>query len=512
MVSLDKFCPFERIASILVKIAYENSVDQILINWDGFGSSSVKVRKRYQDQNLGFQNQPGARLAALKADEVTGTVWFGDKKYRFTCKNDMLVEAYQAPSAVFEGKSLKNGQLATREPVCYPEAFRTTGLKMSMVDAVSQDEIISSARVYYQYVLEDVDKTTHEIIIHGPSNAFFSYRPKLGIRSETGNAVLLEKFDPNEVVERVDPVVDTVTLDGKQSQVSVILEYDGDKRLPFVIRQDMYTIRGTPLSCEAVLQILKIVAYIEFADKYGYRTDGVMRLLRFDAETNEVVIPLVQVSGHFCMAAQYWLDVMGYVVDCEPVKRIFDRYIASADELLIKAPNNRIALLTSNVRGTVTCFAYAFTSALVIDKQLPTTAFFELLNKLIDDGRYMLVRDNGNLEGNTSSGKIATSGEVFNLPVCGLVFDNVRRTPVNVSDLKEDVLYLVGGDFNGKNRSPGAPDHWLLAYYRNGGLSIVYDPLASAGRDYGAFVTSIDDIGKGYDRHFSAVTGDIRYA
>lgn len=504
MVNVKVFCPFERLASIFVKIAYENSVNTVSIKWDRYGSSSVPVRKRYQDFALRFT--PAQRLEALRADSITGEVYFDDSRYRFECRNDLLVEAYQAPSAAINGESKTNGLLSTGEKVCYPEAFRTTALKMSSLDSVSEEEPVSSARVFYQYMLEDIDRESKFIKIRGPSNFFSKFRPDFALRTEFGDAVVLTD-SPRSNPDEDFTIVESASL-ARKGPIEVMLEYDTDKLLPFVIRQDMYTIRGTPLSCETVLQILKIVAYIELADKFGYATEGVFKLLRFDGQT--VTIPLVQVSGHYVMEANYWQENMGYVCDCQPVQTIFARYLASPDDLMMRLKDDSIVRITSNVAKTSTCFAYVFTSALIIDKELPSVAFFELLNALVDDGQY-IVHESGTLVGYTHHGDLAAGMEQFHLKSCGLILDSLKRETVNEVDLQEGIVYIVGGDFGSSNRVPNACDHYILATYSKGGLDVVYDPLASSGRGFGTRIDSIEDLGSMKERHFGRVTAEVRY-
>lgn len=487
MVSLARFCPFERLVSILNKIGYENSVQKVIVQWDGVSRTSVvDVTKKYADFNLGFSETE--RLSALRADSISATVFFDDRRYQLVCYNDLVAESNIPQTAKVDGKSVYNGILSNGQKAVYPEAFRTTALSILDSSQADLDLFVSGARAFYQYVLEYVDTETKLISVRGPSNRFFQLRPAYIMNTEFGPFSILT--DSERPMESVVEPEEIVRLNGRRFRpVSVILTYDNGAEQPYVVKQDIITIRGTPLSCEASLAIFKLVTFLEMAELQGYQSPVVDSLLNYDPDTGVVRVPIIQVAGHYIIPGEYQAKLIEYTADASGVNAIFGRYVASADEFLVRARSNDVGMLMSNIRGTQSCFAFAFCAAVVRD--MPTCVFFDLLTTLIDLDIIQIKK--GVLTGYTRSGDIVDKGIDVTLPVVGLKLGALRRQAARgqnaikaYDNAAPGTVLLVGGDFrNERNNAPGDPDHYLLAQKTEHGLMVVYDPLASAGRQYG---------------------------
>jgi len=467
MIHLKVFCPYERVFSILNNLAYENGTQKLTVQFNETSLRSVDVTKPDIDRALGFTIDE--RLKFMKADVIHLKAWFDSSEYAVIVKNVLLTDSPVPYTAKYGKESVTNATLADGETsVCCPEALETTGFDATP-GQYKVGEVPIGVRPFYQYVLESIDRNMHEIVIKGPSNCIFKYRPYSSFKNKLGSFSLLEEgsVDDIQVVTKLNSPSKSrpTATQGQYLPVTVVLKYN-EGTTPFVFGQKVMTIDGKKLSCRATALILKTVCLIELSKLYNLNLSNLFADL--DYRDGSITIPVQEFNGYYQVAPEYQAKILPMITNNYIINGLFDDWF-DADESILFRSGDRYSELVSLKNGN--CFFFAFTAMLTVGRGLPLVCMVELMNKMIREYKYVRITDDNVIEGVTAGMDDVT----YDLEISRVRIAGIRRKLISRDEFEVGDIRLCGININGDTGN--VPNHYVLAQRTSRDMAlIVYDP------------------------------------
>ena len=338
--------------------------------------------------NFGFSES--FRRAFLNKNSFEGVVYvdvYGTKQItrKFVCKNVLYTTAPYVKCDDKVNTDLPDGTYAA------PEAY-TTLSGISELLPNSGDPVYGNARPFFNYRLGDVEGDTY--VIYGPAPED-SFTPAFKVRADgkeyvvglRGGIVGVNDLDLpcRELTEETALAFDRCYLVDEESGLSRLFEF----------KQKSLMIDGVAVRCDSVLQVLKILAYFEWA-----RTSVKDFVNPFLDDSASIYLPIKKTRVGWILGDKAKTYYEANCVGNEFIHSLFQRMSADEDNIYIRDHSGAIGTLQST-EPNVSCFVFCLINLLALAGDSSITALMTALNAAIK--AKLIVRTTGTrLEGRTS--------------------------------------------------------------------------------------------------------------
>lgn len=479
-ITLRKFCPYERVATLLNNEFRQRSSDYqgCVVRFLKIGSKEVNVpplvlKATQTDVNFGFSAD--LRLAALAAETLEGEVAITTKASKvktksFIVRNCMATCEYPIVSKLHNMNDV-NVELA------FPECFTTiNGVKELRVgDGVP---MIGIQRPFYQYRIFNYGES---IEIFGPK-AISAYRTDFGcvIGDKVFRVCVSDGMDANALLAKDEAVIEASGDKEANEKTPSLQKMECFLRFPngdferYTLQQKALLKEGVPLSAAASWQLLNLLCYFEYIpDEEKASCDF------YDEQSNSILVDIIRVGERYYLAS--------HVVDffhqrCASnvfLRKLFQNLKFTDDELLLRDKSGNFGILSS-VSGSVSCFVMSLAYYWGMLCGGSWTSFVGAFNSISECGLFT-VEKGARIVGCTSQ-KLKEALKVAILSPDGYYTMRVVRSDRDLSHAKPNHLYIVGFDPSATvNKQTGEPDHYVVGVVTSEGkIKVLFDPLDSA--------------------------------
>lgn len=283
MISLDVFCPYERILAKCLK--YASTIDDLkgsmlsLVFENGVKTPVYKVEEGVQLDNALYVSQQ-KRLEFLRASIMKAelTIVLPNSAVltrHIIVDNSLLTDDVPNKYLVINGERSYNGKTCIYEGknadrLFYPECYFTENAKIHFIPGEPSSEVPALIRPVYNYTDPIVSAGNDTWYIYGPSNALFDYKGlkimQFAVQSENQRIGILTKNideSPQHFMDDLSPDSDNPLL--MKSAWSYYLS-DGVQEQRFVPGCRMLGLNGEYLEPEVALAMARIFIQTELDD------------------------------------------------------------------------------------------------------------------------------------------------------------------------------------------------------------------------------------------------------
>lgn len=476
MISLAVFCPFERIAAQIAKLA--GSAKRLDLDFGAYGTRTYYPELGI-DQNLGFSET--ARAAFMNQSEVECKVSVvydeaSAKESKVIVRHALLTSSPARLPTKVKGRLMKNGSIGSM-PVWYPEAYYTT--TFSDIGASEHVEVsVSHLRPWYNYL----GRYDGMFYIWGPAVSKMDVHPSVGVyTSDLASDLLFDGSSTYVVEPMVEVESPTTGLAVESSEIvktgHVVLEFtDGTgetKQEPLVFGQRCVGALGSRVSPE--------VGY------YGLLLDAVLDL----DPTQVFVLKLVEARDGLALSAESRVAAQKLLDTTTLGAELMSRFDFSRNDVLVVKDRALGSVLRYDIAkgSNEACFALSLCTLLASGSKTPRLTRLFLLLACLDQG--YLVINNGEVHGATGrlTGQVVALEYREGLEKKSGFF--CRRIVLKTDPLELGRWYLLGLEYNDLNNEP---DHWVVVRYDGERLRLVFDPYLSDQRKFGSDMTGEREI------------------